>query len=75
MFYFRVIHVIWNNCVQTYSTSTGEWLRDLEGLNEPIIGLAYDNDNSKILLGCTVSGNILRWKWKSGVSEKSKNVS
>lgn len=51
-----------------YSTTTGEWIRDLEGIpNKRLIGQQIDLHNQKFLYGCTDKGDIISWKWKSGV--------
>lgn len=64
--FFRLLFVIWTNTVRVYSTSTGEWLRDLEGFNENIVGLEFDLYNPKVLVGCSSSGEVISWKWRSG---------
>lgn len=47
---------------------TGKFIRGLEGTaGRKIIGLHLDRNNAKILYGCTESGDIISWKWKSGV--------
>lgn len=49
------------------SASTGEWLRDLEGVEDEIVSIHLDIFNSKLLIVCSKSGEIYIWKWKSGV--------
>lgn len=54
--------------VLVYSTQTGEYVRELEGIpNKKIIAIQCDLNNPKLLYGCTESGDIISWKWKSGV--------
>lgn len=53
--------------VRVYSTLTGEWIRDLDGPNAQIIGTQYDQQNAKILYACTETGEVVSWKWRSGV--------
>lgn len=51
-----------------YSTQTGEYIRELEGIaGKKIIAIQCDSNNPKLLYGCTESGDIISWKWKSGV--------
>lgn len=63
----RILFIIWDNIVRAYSAQTGEWIRDLEGANGEIINLQVDLHNPKIVIACTERGNIVSWKWKSGV--------
>lgn len=45
-------------------------MRNLEGIEDEIVGLALDLFNPKILIACSSSGEIIQWKWKSGVVAK-----
>lgn len=65
--YSRILFIIWNKSVRAYSTITGEWIRDLEGPNEKLVGHQCDPLNSKLLYACSQSGEVIAWKWKSGV--------
>lgn len=67
VFLFRILFIIWNNIVRAYSAQTGEWIRDLEGATENIVGIQLDVHNHKIVFACTTTGQIVSWKWKSGV--------
>lgn len=60
------ILVIFKNLVQVYSTTTGEWLRDLEGVKDEIIGIQYDLNNPKIVFALSKTGEMFRWKWETG---------
>ncbi|CAD7079270.1 unnamed protein product [Hermetia illucens] len=60
------ILVIFKNLVQVYSTTTGEWLRDLEGVKDEIIGIQYDLNNPKIVFALSKTGEMIRWKWETG---------
>lgn len=54
--------------ILVYSTQTGEYVRELEGIpSKKIIAIQCDQNNPKLLYGCTESGDIISWKWKSGV--------
>lgn len=53
--------------MRLYSASTGEWLRDLEGVENEIISINLNVFNPKILIACSKTGEIFIWKWKSGV--------
>lgn len=51
-----------------FSVTTGDWIRDLEGIGKrKLIGHQFDPHNSKLFYGCTEVGDIISWKWKSGV--------
>lgn len=65
---FRSLFVISDDHVLVYSTQTGEYVRELEGiLGKKIIAIQCDLTNPKLLYGCTETGDIISWKWKSGV--------
>lgn len=63
----RILFIIWDKSIRVYSTITGEWIRDLEGPDNKIIGHQCDALNPKLLYACTDAGEIVSWKWKSGV--------
>lgn len=65
--YYRILFIIWDKCIRAYSTLTGEWIRDMEGSTERLIGHQCDPLNPKLLYACTEIGEIIAWKWKSGV--------
>lgn len=56
-----------------YSTLTGEYVRELEGIpGKKIVAIQCELNNPKLLYGCTESGEIISWKWKSGVINEKK---
>lgn len=62
------LFVIADDHILVYSTHTGEYVRDLDGIpGKKIIATHCDPMNPKSLYGCTESGDIILWKWKSGV--------
>lgn len=68
LLYFRTLFVISDDHILMYSTQTGEYIRELEGIaGKKIIAIQCDSNNPKLLYGCTESGDIISWKWKSGV--------
>lgn len=68
LYIFRTLFVISDDHVLVHSTRTGEYVRDLEGIaGKKIIAIQCDVNNPKLLFGCTESGDIISWKWKSGV--------
>lgn len=60
--------------VQVFVTSTGELTRELLDATEPLISLELDVKDPELLLGCTASGQVLRWHWRTGVLQKSINL-
>lgn len=61
--------------IRAYSSSTGEWIRELEGNGgETIVGQQWDPNNSKLLYGCTNAGHIISWKWLSGVVNEKQTL-
>lgn len=75
IFFSRILFIIWNEGIRAYSTTTGEWIRDLEGATDKIISQQCDPVNSKHLYACTINGEVISWKWKSGViNERQKLV-
>lgn len=71
-FFYSSLFVISDDHILVYSTQTGEYVCDLDGVpGKKIIATQCDLNNPKLLYGCTESGDIISWKWKSGViSEK-----
>lgn len=65
---FRSLFVISDDHILVYSTQTGEYVRELEGIpSKKIVAIQCDPNSPKLLYGCTESGDIISWKWKSGV--------
>lgn len=57
--------VISDSVVQIYSTVTGEITRQLTGATSKIISMEFELRDENVLVACTASGDILRWKWKT----------
>lgn len=70
-FLFRILFVIWDNVVRAYSSQTGEWIRDLEGASTDIVSLQTDPECTKLVYACTSTGQVLSWKWRSGVIDEN----
>lgn len=67
-FFCSSLFVIADDQILVYSTKTGEYVRDLDGVpGKKIIATQCDPNNPKLLYGCTESGDIISWKWVSGV--------
>jgi hypothetical protein len=62
----RNLFVIWNNKIQCFNVTTGELLRDFDGLADGsvLVGMKIHED---CLVACTDRGNVVTWKQKSGV--------
>lgn len=58
------------NLVRVFNVGTGAWVRDLEKTEHSLVGIAFDSENSKLLIGCDQKGNVIVWKWRSGVKVK-----
>lgn len=64
------LYVISKNIIQVFSTTTGERLKDFDiGTTNKLIGLEFDLNNPKILIGCSETGEIVHWKCKNGSLE------
>ncbi|EDW64200.1 WD repeat-containing protein 75 [Drosophila virilis] len=57
--------------VQVFVTSTGELTRELNDATAPLISLELDVQQPELLLGCTSTGQLLRWHWRTGVLQKN----
>lgn len=58
-----------------YSTHTGEYVRDLDGIpGKKIVAIQCDSIDSRFLYGCTESGDVISWKWKSGVINAKQRI-
>lgn len=74
-FFFRVLFIIWNNVIRAFSTTTGEWIRDLEGqANSQVVSVHCHPQNPKLIYACTEAGQLISWKWKSGVINETINL-
>ncbi|TDG48678.1 hypothetical protein AWZ03_005007 [Drosophila navojoa] len=60
--------------VQVFVTSTGELTRELTDATAPLISLELDVKQPELLLGCTSTGQMLRWHWRTGVLQKNVNI-
>ncbi|KAH8246505.1 hypothetical protein KR038_006586 [Drosophila bunnanda] len=60
--------------VQVYATSTGELTRVLDDATAPLISLELDLKQTELLLGCTSTGEVLRWNWRAGVLKKTVSL-
>ncbi|XP_058453312.1 WD repeat-containing protein 75 isoform X2 [Malaya genurostris] len=69
-----VIYVIWDRIVRAFSVTTGEVVRDYDGIDSNIIGVLIDRNNPKLLYGCTRNGIILSWNVDSGVLHGKKQI-
>lgn len=68
LFLCSSLFVIADDQILVYSTQTGEYVRDLDGVpGKKIIATQCDPNDPKLLYGCTESGDIISWKWISGV--------
>ncbi|KAH8413562.1 hypothetical protein KR009_012290 [Drosophila setifemur] len=60
--------------VQVYATSTGELTRVLDDATAPLISLELDLNQPELLLGCTSTGELVRWNWRAGVVKKTVSL-
>lgn len=59
----QYIFVAWKNVLRSYSVETGERVADYEGCDQNIVGFAIHPANPKLLVACTIFGEIAVWKW------------
>ncbi|XP_055635861.1 WD repeat-containing protein 75 [Toxorhynchites rutilus septentrionalis] len=69
-----IIYVIWEKTVRAFSVTTGEYVRDYEGVDDDILGIVINRNNQKFLYGCTKNGVILGWNAESGVLHEKKEI-
>jgi len=60
--------------VQVYATSTGELTRVLDDATAPLISLELDLKQPDLLIGCTSTGELVRWNWRAGVLKKTVSL-
>ncbi|XP_017043907.2 WD repeat-containing protein 75 [Drosophila ficusphila] len=60
--------------VQVYATSTGELTRVLDDATAPLISLELDLKQPELLIGCTSTGELVRWNWRAGVLKKTVSL-
>lgn len=69
----RCLFVIWQNLILSYNVETGEKVAEFEGCNKNIVGAGLHPTNSMLLVACSVTGEIVMWKWQAQLL-LSKNV-
>lgn len=58
------------NTVVVFSEKTGELVSKFEPTRETIISIQFDIYNKDFLIGCTESGQLVKWKSKKGTIEQ-----
>lgn len=72
---FRALFVVCDDSIRVYNTVTGKFVRSLEGISgKRIVGQNWDRNNTKLLYGCTENGDVISWKWKSGVVNEKQTL-
>lgn len=61
----RSIIVPWRNLLRCFSVVSGERVTDYEGSDDYIVSAHFSPNNWKLLLACSIKGEILCWKWKT----------
>ncbi|XP_055836973.1 WD repeat-containing protein 75 [Episyrphus balteatus] len=61
-----LLFVVTDKCIQAYSTKTGLVTHVFEGTKDSLISLEYDLLDENILVACSKSGEVIRWKWVNG---------
>ncbi|KAG8222238.1 hypothetical protein J437_LFUL001436 [Ladona fulva] len=67
----EVIYIVWGNSVRSYSTQTGEFLQEYEGLTERSAGVQLIR-GTETLATCSRKGEIIFWSRKSAVVQERK---
>ena len=67
MLSYRIIYVVWKQVIRTYSTQTGDFVREFEATDSRIAGIAHHVDCSNTILGCTDSGDLVNWNCQNGL--------
>lgn len=62
---YRSLIVLWRNHLRSFNVISGERLTDYDGVDDSIVNVHFNPNNSKILMACSKSGNIICWKWKT----------
>ncbi|XP_030383154.1 WD repeat-containing protein 75 [Scaptodrosophila lebanonensis] len=57
--------------VLVFVSRTGELTRELTGATAPMISLELELNQPEVLVGCTSTGQLLRWHWRTGVLQKT----
>lgn len=62
------------NTVLAFSVKTGELVNKFEAAKDKLIKIEFDIGNKDLLIGCTESGQIVKWKCKKGTIEETKEL-
>lgn len=74
--YFRSLFISQGNTVLVYSVKTGEQVKKFENVQSSLVNIEFDLESKTkdILIGCTETGQIVRWKSKKGTVIKKTQM-
>ncbi|KAL5281274.1 WDR75.2 family protein [Megaselia abdita] len=66
----ETVFIIQGNTVVVFSVKTGELINKFEPARDKVIKIEFEIGNKDFLIGCTESGQIVKWKSKKGTIEQ-----
>ncbi|XP_012257158.2 WD repeat-containing protein 75 [Athalia rosae] len=63
----ELLFVVWKHSLRAYSTRTGDFVREFEGIENKIAGISSHPDNSEIILACSDIGELVFWNCYNGL--------
>lgn len=64
------MYVIWKHTLRAYSTQTGDFVQEFEGIDRRISGIVPYPDGYNTVIGCTDNGQLNFWSCQSGIITK-----
>ncbi|KAK2582531.1 hypothetical protein KPH14_004825 [Odynerus spinipes] len=70
----ETLYVIWKHTVRAYSTQTGDFVQEFEGVDHRISGIVLHPDGFDTVIGCTDNGQLNFWSCQTGIITKKLNL-
>ncbi|KAI4488078.1 hypothetical protein M0804_004926 [Polistes exclamans] len=70
----ETLYVIWKHTIRAYSTLTGDFVQEFEGVDRRITGVVSYPDVFNTVIGCTDNGQLNFWSCQSGIITKKLDL-
>lgn len=58
---------MWKQSIRAYSTRSGDFVREFEGIENKISGISSHPDNDDVILACSDVGELIFWNCYNGL--------
>ncbi|XP_043271275.1 WD repeat-containing protein 75 [Venturia canescens] len=63
----EILYVVWKQVIRTYSTNTGDFVREFEPADNRITGIVHHSEDFNTIVGCTETGDLVNWNSQNGL--------